>query len=92
MRVVVVLFVMLFMTTLVRLGGAPVLLPFVPVLPIAFIGVSRYHRQREQQRLMRCPRCDLPLAYRQLGPSYGMWECPALCGYRRFVGTPSAGR
>ena len=40
----------------------------------------------------RCPRCGLPLAYRKLGPNHGMLECPALCGYRRFVGNPSAGR
>ena len=92
LKLVVTLVAMLFVTTLLRVAGPPAMLPLIPVVPLALIGGSRYYRQREQQRQMRCPRCDLPLAYRKLGPNHGMLECPALCGYRRFVGNPSAGR
>ena len=38
LKLVVVLVVMLFVTTLLRVAGPPVLLPFIPVLPLALIG------------------------------------------------------
>jgi hypothetical protein len=90
-KLVVVLVVTLFLGMMLRTAGPAMLFPFLPVLPLAVIGMTRYRAQREQERMMRCPKCDLRLAYRRLGPSYGMLECPALCGYRRFVGRPGSG-
>lgn len=84
----VVLLVTLVLSVVLRAGGAAILLPLLPVLPLGVIGWTRYRQQREQDRLMRCPKCGLRLSYRRLGPSHGMLECPAMCGYRRFVGRP----
>jgi hypothetical protein len=84
----VVVVVTLLISMMLRAAGPAVLFPFLPVLPLALIGVTRYRAHREEERLMRCPKCDLRLAYRRLGPSHGMLECPALCGFRRFVGRP----
>ena len=85
LKLVVVLLVTLVVSAMLRMAGPAVLFPFLPLVPLAAIGVTRYRSQREEERQMRCPRCDLRLAFRQLGPSHGMLECPALCGYRRFV-------
>ena len=85
---------MLATTVLVALLRAP-LRPagaagFGLVMPLLFavpMLIMSWDRRREGAR-PRCPNCDLPLSYRALGPSHGMLECPALCGYVRFVGDP----
>ncbi len=61
---------------------AALVLPlFTALLWLAFAWYEAQERRRPQ-----CPNCELPLAYRRLGPSHGMLECPALCGYRTLVG------
>ena len=92
LKLVVVLVVTLLISVGLRAAGPAVFFPFVPLVPLAILGVTRVRAQREQERLMRCPTCGLRLAFRQLGPSHGMLECPALCGYRRFVQRPDARR
>ncbi len=77
---------------LLRSLGLALLLPMLPLVPLIVIFIVRFNAMREQQRRMRCPRCELRLSYRALGPSHGMLECPALCGYRKYVGNPRAGR
>jgi hypothetical protein len=74
---------------LVRVGLASVgivaaglVFPLVMALPWLII---TWYQFQERQRSM-CPKCELPLSYRQLGPSHGMLECPTLCGYRKLVG------
>ena len=65
-------------------AGVGLIMPmflFVPMLIMAW-------NQRNARQRPRCPNCDLPLSYRPLGPNHGMLECPALCGYTRFVGDP----
>ena len=91
-KLVVVLAVTLLAGLMLRAAGPAVFLPFLPVVPLAIIGVTQVRSRREQERLMRCPNCGLRLAYRQLRPSYAMLECPSLCGYRRFVRPPDAKR
>jgi hypothetical protein len=65
-------------------GAALVVLPLLPLIPVIAAGLAQY----EARQAMRCPRCDLPLARRRLGPSTVMLECPVMCGYRRVVGPP----
>ncbi len=66
-------------------ASAGFVLPVIMAVPWLVFGW--YNAQ--QRRRPRCPNCDLPLSYRQLGPSHGMLECPALCGYRKLVGSPT---
>jgi hypothetical protein len=86
MFVGMLVFGILVRTALRSVGGAAVglALPFVMAIPWLLFGWFN----AQQRRRPRCPNCDLPLSYRRLGPSHGMLECPALCGYRRLVGSP----
>ncbi len=83
---------MLVFGALVRVGlrstGAAsvgLVLPLIMAVPWLVFGWLN----AQQRRRPRCPNCDLPLSYRRLGPSHGMLECPALCGYRKLVGDPT---
>lgn len=89
-RALIVLAVMIPVILMVRAVGPAPLIALLPAVPMAVMGYLRYQDQRRQQRERSCPRCELPLAYRRLGSSHGMLECPALCGYRRLVGGPTA--
>ena len=92
MKSFLVLLAVVVLTAFLR-GAIPLLvLPLLPLLPLTAIGVVRYQEMRERQRQMQCPKCDLRLSYRPLSRSHGMLECPLMCGYRRLVGDPRAGR
>jgi len=67
-------------------GAVGLVFPLVMAVPWLILG---WYRAQEQRR-PECPNCGLPLSYRQLGPSHGMLECPALCGYSKLVGDPGA--
>jgi hypothetical protein len=90
-RTVVVVAVMVPLAVMMRAVGPAPLFVLLPAVPMAALGYLRYQDMRRQQRERSCPRCELRLAYRRLGPSHGMLECPALCGYRRLVGDPAGG-
>ena len=66
------------------MAGFGLVLPLLLTVPWLIMG---WYRAQENRR-PRCPNCDLPLSYRPLGPTHGMLECPALCGYRKLVGRP----
>ncbi len=89
-RTLIVMAVMIPLSVMLRAVGPAPLFALLPAVPIAIMGYLRYQEQRRQQRQNSCPRCELRLAYRRLGPNHGMLECPSLCGYRRLVGDPTA--
>jgi hypothetical protein len=64
-----------------RAAGVGLLLPLL--LPIPSLALAYYSMKANQPRT--CPRCGLRLSYRPLGRDRGMFECPALCGYRTMV-------
>ena len=68
-----------------RSAGLGLIVPFVMAVPLL---VLFWHQQSQRRRSSFCPNCELPLSYRPLGPRSGMWECPALCGFRKLVGDP----
>jgi len=84
----VLLFYMLVRIPLRAAGvaGIGLIMPLFMIAPMLVLG---WYQRKERQR-PQCPSCELPLSFRPLGPSHGMWECPALCGYRRLVGDPRA--
>ena len=65
-------------------AGIGLLMPLFLAVPWLILG---WYNSRVGRR-PQCPDCELPLSYRPLGPSHGMLECPALCGYRKVVGDP----
>ena len=88
-RSLIVMAIVVPLGVMVRAVGPAPLLALLPVVPMAVLGYLRYQEMRASQRRNACPTCELPLAYRRLGPDHGMLECPALCGYRRLVGGPT---
>ena len=89
-RTLVVMAVVIPLGVLLRAVGPAPLMALLPVVPMAILGYLRYQDLLESRRRSSCPSCELRLAYRRLGPAHGMLECPALCGYRRLVGDPTA--
>lgn len=85
-RIVLVMAGTLVLGAALRAAGAGLILPLL--LPLPTLALGWYSMQ--SAKAQRCPTCDLPLSYRRLGPSHGLLECPALCGYRRLVGDPRA--
>ena len=82
-----VLFGALVRTALAAVGVASAGLIFPLFMAVPWLILGWYNTQ--ERRRPRCPTCELPLSYRRLGPSHGMLECPALCGYRKLVGDPT---
>ncbi|MDP8938017.1 MAG: hypothetical protein M3O23_09875 [Actinomycetota bacterium] len=89
-RALIVMGVMVPLGVMLRAVGPAPLFALLPAVPMAIMGYLRYQDMRRQQRENSCPTCELRLAYRRLGASHGMLECPAMCGYRRLVGDPTA--
>jgi len=83
-RILLVLGVTMVLGTALRAVGVGLILPLL--LPIPSLAMA-YFSMKERQP-PKCPNCGLRLSYRKLGPSHGMLECPAMCGYRRLVGDP----
>ena len=79
-------FGLLVRTSLAAVGVATAGLVFPLFMAVPWLILGWYNAQ--QRRRPQCPNCELPLSYRPLGPTHGMLECPALCGYRRLVGNP----
>ena len=74
-------------TALAAVGVATAGLVLPLFMAVPWLILAWYNAQERLRPL--CPNCELPLSYRPLGPSHGMLECPALCGYRKLVGKPS---
>ena len=68
-------------------AGVPATALVFPLIMAVPWLILAWYRNQEGRRPV-CPTCDLPLSYRRLGPSHGMWECPALCGHRKLDGKP----
>lgn len=83
-RILGVIAVTMVLGTALRAVGVGLVLPLL--LPIPSLAMA-YFSMKERQP-PKCPSCELRLSYRRLGPSHGMLECPAMCGYRRLVGNP----
>ncbi len=81
-----IVFGLLVRVALRSVGGASVGLVLPLIMAVPWLVFGWYNAQ--QRRRPQCPNCELPLSFRPLGPSHGMLECPALCGYRKVVGNP----